>query len=75
MAGGTFVSLKDVDHDYRRFFEMNVTPGDRFLGSADGSKLIHYSNPKRGFLLWRISLFRTAPTLTFKIEQCPNPEQ
>jgi hypothetical protein len=44
MSGNTLLAVKDDEHDYRRFLQLDVLPDDRYLGPKDGSKLVRIRN-------------------------------
>jgi hypothetical protein len=70
MNGGTFLSLKDIDRDYRRCFTIDVRPGDRLLASTDGSKLIRI---RQNDAIIAYFVTRPAPALSFNITMPKSP--
>jgi hypothetical protein len=72
LGGGTYLAIRDLKHDYSQFLDVTAAPGDRFLGTADGSKLIRI---RQNEVLLTYFAVRPAPALAFKLLMHKSPEQ
>jgi len=71
VAGAPQVTVRDTQHDYRRFFPIETQLGDRFAAATDGSKLIRIRNDQ---IVVSYVTLRPKPVVMLRLDMSLKPD-